>query len=83
MGQALPAREDSDSRAQAPTMDFESLACARWKHECHAVIIVKYRKRVGKPFIFIDARITQEASVRPMTIASLARSTYQALNNKS
>lgn len=39
-------------------------------------------KRVGKPFIFIDASITQEASVRPETIASVRRPTYQALNNK-
>jgi hypothetical protein len=26
-------------------------------------------KRVGKPFIFIDARVTEEASVRPETVA--------------
>jgi len=39
-------------------------------------------KRVGKPFIFIDASITQEASVRPDTVASTKRPTYQALNNK-
>jgi hypothetical protein len=39
-------------------------------------------KRVGKPFIFIDASITQEASVRPEKIASTERPTYQALNNK-
>ncbi len=38
-------------------------------------------KRVGKPFIFVDASITQEASVRPETIASTRRPTYQALNN--
>ena len=38
-------------------------------------------KRVGKPFIFVDASITQEASVRPETIASTKRPTYQALNN--
>ena len=38
-------------------------------------------KRVGKPIIFIDASITQEASVRPDTIASTARPQYQALNN--
>jgi hypothetical protein len=38
-------------------------------------------KRVGKPFIFIDASITQEASVRPETLASTKRPTYQALNN--
>jgi hypothetical protein len=39
-------------------------------------------KRVGKPFIFVDASITQEASVRPDTLASTHRPTYQALNNK-
>ena len=39
-------------------------------------------KRVGKPFIFIDSSITQEASVRPDTLASTKRPTYQALNNK-
>jgi len=39
-------------------------------------------KRVGKPFIFVDASITQEASVRPDTVASTKRPTYQALNNK-
>ena len=38
-------------------------------------------KRVGKPFIFVDASITQEASVRPDTLASTNRPTYQALNN--
>ena len=38
-------------------------------------------KRVGKPLIFIDASITQEASVRPDTIASTNRPIYQALNN--
>ena len=35
-------------------------------------------KRVGKPFIFIDASITQEASVRPEKIASTERPTYKA-----
>ena len=39
-------------------------------------------KRVGKPFIFVDASITQEASVRPDTVASTNRPKYQALNNK-
>ena len=39
-------------------------------------------KRVGKPFIFIDASITQEASVRPETIKKVTRPKYQALNNK-
>ncbi|MEO0249717.1 MAG: hypothetical protein ABIN58_09340 [candidate division WOR-3 bacterium] len=39
-------------------------------------------KRVGKPFIFIDASITQEASVRPEKIASIERPVYQALKNK-
>lgn len=39
-------------------------------------------KRVGKPFIFIDASITQEASVRPEKIAKISRPTYVAKNNK-
>jgi hypothetical protein len=39
-------------------------------------------KRVGKPFIFIDSSITQEASVRPEKIGSIQRPKYQALNNK-
>lgn len=39
-------------------------------------------KRVGEPIIFVDASITQEASVRPETLASTKRPTYQALNNK-
>jgi hypothetical protein len=39
-------------------------------------------KRVGKPLIFIDASITQEASVRPEKIASVERPIYQALKNK-
>jgi hypothetical protein len=38
-------------------------------------------KRVGKPFIFVDASITQEASVRPEKLAPTMRPTYQALNN--
>ena len=38
-------------------------------------------KRVGKPLIFIDASITQEASVRPEKKASVARPKYEALNN--
>jgi len=33
-------------------------------------------KRVGKPFIFIDASITQEASVRPNKIAAVKRPRY-------
>jgi len=39
-------------------------------------------KRVGKPFIFIDASITQEASVRPEKVAPVSRPTYVAKNNK-
>jgi hypothetical protein len=39
-------------------------------------------KRVGKPFIFIDASITQEASVRPDEYASTKRPEYMALNNE-
>jgi hypothetical protein len=44
----------------------------------HCPLVIK---RVGKPFIFVDASITQEASVRPDTISSTRRPTYQALNN--
>ena len=39
-------------------------------------------KRVGKPLIFIDASITQEASVRPDTVAEIKRPTYIAKNNE-
>jgi hypothetical protein len=39
-------------------------------------------KRVGKPFIFIDISITQEASVRPEKTASVKRPTYIAKKNK-
>ncbi len=39
-------------------------------------------KRVGKPLIFIDASITQEASVRPDKVADVSRPTYIAKNNK-
>ncbi len=49
------------------------------KHTKHCPLEVK---RVGKPFIFVDASITQEASVRPEKIASVARPTYQAAKNK-
>jgi hypothetical protein len=35
-------------------------------------------KRVGKPFIFIDARITEEASVRPTSVKKHARINYIA-----
>ncbi len=35
-------------------------------------------KRVGKPFIFIDARITEEASVRPKTVKKHAPMKYIA-----
>jgi len=40
-------------------------------------------KRVGKPFIFVDASITQEASVRPETIASTKRPTYQDVSTET
>lgn len=39
-------------------------------------------KRVGKPFLFIDARITKEASVRPKKLAKIKQVTYIAKNNK-
>jgi hypothetical protein len=35
-------------------------------------------KRVGKPFIFIDSRITEEASVRPATLKKHASIKYIA-----
>ncbi|NLM47139.1 MAG: hypothetical protein GX200_10120 [Firmicutes bacterium] len=35
-------------------------------------------KRVGKPFIFIDARVTEEASVRPATIKKSPQVKYIA-----
>ena len=38
--------------------------------------------RVGKPIIFVDASITQEASVRPDTLASTRRPQYQDVNEK-
>jgi len=38
--------------------------------------------RVGKPFIFIDASITQEASVRPEKVATGGRPNYVAKHNK-
>jgi hypothetical protein len=40
-------------------------------------------KRVGKPFIFIDARITKEASVRPAKTAKIKPIKYIAKNKKS
>ncbi len=39
-------------------------------------------KRVGKPFLFIDARITPEASVRPTKIAKVKPIKYVAKKNK-
>ncbi len=39
-------------------------------------------KRVGKPFLFIDARITKEASVRPDKVAKIKPIHYVAQNNK-
>jgi hypothetical protein len=35
-------------------------------------------KRVGKPFIFIDSRITEEASVRPVKVKKHVRMDYIA-----
>ena len=40
-------------------------------------------KRVGKPFLFIDARITKEASVRPAKTAKIKALKYIAKNNKT
>jgi hypothetical protein len=39
-------------------------------------------KRVGAPFIFIDSRITKEASVRPKKVAKVKQVKYIAINNK-
>jgi hypothetical protein len=39
-------------------------------------------KRVGKPFLFIDARITKEASVRPKKTAKVEPIKYEAKNNQ-
>ena len=39
-------------------------------------------KRVGKPFIFIDVSITQEASVRPKKLAKGGRPKYIAKKTK-
>jgi hypothetical protein len=39
-------------------------------------------KRVGSPFLFIDARVTKEASVRPKKVAKVKQVTYIAKNNK-
>ena len=39
-------------------------------------------KRVGKPFLFIDVRVTKEASVRPKKVAKIKPVTYIAKNNK-
>jgi hypothetical protein len=39
-------------------------------------------KRVGKPFIFVDARIAKEASVRPTKIAKVKPIKYIAKNSK-
>ena len=39
-------------------------------------------KRVGKPFIFVDAAVTPEASVRPDSVGDIKRPAYQALTNK-
>jgi hypothetical protein len=39
-------------------------------------------KRVSKPFLFIDARITQEASVRPSKIAKVKPIKYIAKKHK-
>ena len=39
-------------------------------------------KRVGKPFIFVDVRVTVEASVRPATVAKVPKLKYIAKNKK-
>jgi hypothetical protein len=39
-------------------------------------------KRVGKPFIFIDARISEEASLRPKTYKKHPPIKYIAQNKK-
>ena len=39
-------------------------------------------KRAGKPFIFVDARITKESSVRPAKTAKIKPIKYIAKNNK-
>jgi hypothetical protein len=49
------------------------------KNVMHCPLVVK---RVGKPFIFIDARITEEASVRPATIKKHPPIKYIAHNKK-
>jgi hypothetical protein len=49
------------------------------KNVMHCPLVVK---RVGKPFIFIDARISEEASVRPKTIKKHAPVKYIAHNKK-
>jgi len=49
------------------------------KNVMHCPLVVK---RVGKPFIFIDARISGEASVRPATIKKHPPIKYIAHNKK-
>ncbi len=49
------------------------------KNVMHCPLVVK---RVGKPFIFIDARISEEASVRPATIKRHPPVKYIAHNKK-
>jgi hypothetical protein len=49
------------------------------KNVMHCPLMVK---RVGKPFIFIDARISEEASVRPEKIAKHPPIKYIAHNKK-
>ena len=49
------------------------------KNVMHCPLVVK---RVGKPFIFIDARVTEEASVRPKKLAKHAPVKYTANNKK-
>ncbi|HHX74992.1 MAG TPA: hypothetical protein GX699_08835 [Firmicutes bacterium] len=39
-------------------------------------------KRVGKPFLFIDARVTEEASVRPATVKKSPQVQYIATKKK-
>ena len=39
-------------------------------------------KRVGKPFLFIDARVTEEASVRPDSIKKSPQVKYIAMKKE-
>jgi hypothetical protein len=49
------------------------------KNMYHCPLVVK---RVGKPLIFIDARLTKEASVRPTKVAKVKQIKYTTKNKK-